>query len=346
MKITIVLPFLNLTGGVRLMLQYGTWLYEAGHQVTIAAPSWPYRFHFTRRQQFGEFRRGLRRGAVVGWMPVSAPTVRVPLIRSRFLPSADVVVATSWPTAFDVAALDDRCGRKVHVVMHHEGGTGPAARLQQVYRLPLARLTLSNAVRAELRNSFRCDVAGVLPCAVDSRVFFPEGGRSRDVVLMLHHPEPRKGAADGLEVLARVRARMPHVNVECCSTVPAAALPPWVRFRHQPGDGELRRLFSTAAAFLYPSRYEGFGLPPLEAMACGCPVVATRVGAVPDFISDGANGLLADVGDTARMTDGLLRLLADPLLAGRLAHNALATAASFSVDAGARRFEKALLDLM
>ena len=78
---------------------------------------------------------------------------------------------------------------------------------------------------------------------------------------------------------------------------------PWV------DDGERAALLRHAAAFAYPSRYEGFGFPPLEAMAVNVPVVATTAGALPEVIGDGA--LLVPPGDVDALADGLARVLAD-----------------------------------
>src|SRR5205823_3276573 len=73
---------------------------------------------------------------------------------------------------------------------------------------------------------------------------------------------------------------------------------------------QLRSLYRHAKAFIYPSRYEGFGIPPLEAMACGAPVIATRTGAIPEYGGDGA-ALLVDPGDRDALRDALARVLRD-----------------------------------
>lgn len=71
--------------------------------------------------------------------------------------------------------------------------------------------------------------------------------------------------------------------------------PPGTRFAGRVSDQDLRALYENAAVFLFPSRTEGFGLPPMEAMQCGCPVVSARAGAMPEVCGDGA--LLAPADD-------------------------------------------------
>jgi glycosyltransferase involved in cell wall biosynthesis len=68
----------------------------------------------------------------------------------------------------------------------------------------------------------------------------------------------------------------------------AAPLPPTVRRVGYVSDAELRALYEHAACFVHPSRYEGFGLPPLEAMACGCPVLAANAASLPEVCGDAA----------------------------------------------------------
>jgi len=80
-------------------------------------------------------------------------------------------------------------------------------------------------------------------------------------------------------------------------------------------------LLSVADLFLLPSAQESFGLAALEAMACGVPVVASRVGGLPEVVEDGVSGYLRAPDDTEGMAQAALALLSDPVL-----HDQFATA--------------------
>lgn len=99
-------------------------------------------------------------------------------------------------------------------------------------------------------------------------------------------------------------------------------------------DGELRALYQHAACLLFPSQYEGFGLPPVEAMACGCPVLAARGGAVQETCRDGA--LYFSSGDPRSIADTVAKLLDEPGLACAVRARGLDRAGELSWEASAR----------
>jgi N-acetyl-alpha-D-glucosaminyl L-malate synthase BshA len=94
----------------------------------------------------------------------------------------------------------------------------------------------------------------------------------------------------------------------------------------------MAELLQATDLFLLPSQTESFGLAALEAMACGAPVVATRVGGLPEVIEDGVNGILEPPGSVEAMARRAVDLLRDPARHQRMAEAALARAQEFSAE--------------
>lgn len=107
-----------------------------------------------------------------------------------------------------------------------------------------------------------------------------------------------------------------------------------VTYTGRVSDAELASLYGNAMAFACPSITEGFGLPPLEAMVMGCPVIATTGGAVPEVCGEAA--LYADPFDTAAWTAALTRVAGDPDLRADMARKSRVHASAFTWDAAAR----------
>ncbi len=93
-------------------------------------------------------------------------------------------------------------------------------------------------------------------------------------------------------------------------------------------DETLACLYSGAAAFVYPSLYEGFGLPILEAMACGCPVICSRAASMPEVAGDAA--LLIDPADADDLKASIERLMPDEVLRNRMRERGFARVREFS----------------
>jgi glycosyltransferase involved in cell wall biosynthesis len=117
-----------------------------------------------------------------------------------------------------------------------------------------------------------------------------------------------------------------------------------VRFFGFVPDRTLAALYRLASVFAFPSLYEGFGLPPLEAMACGTPVVTSRISSLPEVVGDGA--LLVDPYRVTEIADGLQRVLEDSALCAQLVARGAERAQAFSWERSVRAIHAGYLKVL
>jgi glycosyltransferase involved in cell wall biosynthesis len=137
----------------------------------------------------------------------------------------------------------------------------------------------------------------------------------------------RKNIARLFEAFAAIRPRYPHLTLvvggkrqwqtsEIDATFRRLQLESCVHFTGYLDDADLPALYSGARMFLFPSLYEGFGLPPLEAMACSTPVITSNVSSLPEVVGNAA--LLVDPFQVEEIAGAICRVLDDPVLADHL----------------------------
>jgi glycosyltransferase involved in cell wall biosynthesis len=159
-----------------------------------------------------------------------------------------------------------------------------------------------------------------------------------------------KGVYDLIDAVSRLRKVCPRLRVECAGDGDMARLKrraldlgvgAQVTMRGWIGERERESLLARATVFVLPSHFEAMPMSLLEAMAAGCPVIATRVGGIPDLVRDGDNGLLVPPGKPGALAAALQRLLGDRALAERLGRRARATiAARYTVERSLERLEQ------
>jgi glycosyltransferase involved in cell wall biosynthesis len=240
----------------------------------------------------------------------------------------------------------------------------PTAVAQLRVSMPLmvrraAVLTLSEYSKKTIVRRYRVSPEKVVvaPCAADP-MFRPLHDEARLVevrerygtgerfILCVGNLQPRKNLKTLIAAYVRLRradavrhrlvlvGRKAWLHDETFAAARASGYDEDLIFTGYVPDDDLVALFNAAEIFVYPSIFEGFGLPPLEAMACGTPVVTTNTSAIPETV--GGAAIMVDPLDVEAMATAIARVVDDANLRQRLSAEGLQRAAAFSWEATAR----------
>jgi len=180
----------------------------------------------------------------------------------------------------------------------------------------------------------------VIHHGLDHDRFFPDGRERQPFLLYPANRWPHKNHERLFQAVALVRRSRPELRLVLTGAGHAgSALPAGVETRGRVSDEELVDLYRSAFALVFPSLYEGFGTPTLEAMACGCPVASSTAGALSEVVGDAA--ALFDPGSAEAIADGIERALTEASLPDR----GVAHAARFTWAASARAHEAVYREL-
>jgi glycosyltransferase involved in cell wall biosynthesis len=306
MKITFLMPAYAWTpsGGYRVVYEYANRLALRGHSVSVVHPR---RLKFLSPAEIG-LRERLRKTKyrlvellstpVIDWQPINerVKLLFVPDSSDRHLPDADVLFATAWQTIPSVLRSSQAKGEKCYLIQGYETWMGPKELVDQTWREPINKIVISRWL-LELGNTIGAENLTHIPIAIDHltyRIVKPLSQRPRQVVMAVSWVRI-KGSEDGIKALEIAKRSFPDLRVKLFSN---SRRPPWVpQWMSYSQNPEQRRIveefYNGSSILLSPSLTEGFPLPPAEAAACGCAIVATDIGGHREYIQNNVTGLLS-----------------------------------------------------
>ena len=199
-------------------------------------------------------------------------------------------------------------------------------------------IAISRHVKESLveRMDLEPDRVEVIHLGLDHELFRPGDEPREPFLLYPANPWPHKNHERLFEALTRLRRERPGLRLVLTGTGLERLSPPaGVEVRGRVPREQLASLYRRASALVFPSLYEGFGQPPLEAMASGCPVACSTAGALPEVCGNAARYF--DPLSVDEMVEAVLTVLADP---DRLVQRGLERAAEFTWDACAHAHDR------
>lgn len=322
LRVIYVLQKTNVAGGHRDVFEHLNLLHDRGHDATLysleGTPTW-----FDLKAPVRTF---------LTYTQLTRALAKVPAIK----------VATWWETATPVWQASLRAGIPVYYIQDVEtayyDGAQERARAEVLasYRKEFHYLALSRWIQEQL-NTFGIS-ATLTPPWYNEDLFHPdpEVPRELNVLLAVGRSHPLKNLAMTIRAWQELD---PTPNLWLFGAEPAVGEGLAATYIREPADAEVAALYRRATVFVQTSRHEGFGLPVLEAMACGCPVICTLADGNADFCRDGMNCLTVPNNDAAVLARRLKQLLRDPALQDRLRQGGYATAATYRRAARAGSLE-------
>lgn len=299
----IVIPALSLEkgGGARFLYQLGNVLVDMGHDVEYIIP------------EIG----------AVDW-PARARITRVKEITPECFPPADFILPNFYPTVFP--AWQSQKGQVVRLSLVYEPLCIPNAEVSKsTYFIDAPIITISQWQRQLVLTQIGRD-STVISGGADPAFFYPQPklsnqtGRKNIFYIMRGAGYTWKGNEDFVKACVLLKETMADFDVYIVNPEPGNF---YFTYPHQllkaDNDYQMARLYAQADLFVYTSYYESFGLPSLEAMACGTAVATTDCGGNRDFTRNGENCMVVPPGDVGRLADAMHRLLSDDKLRQSLA---------------------------
>jgi len=354
-RLSFVLSSLWLSGGVLLVVEYANRLARRGWQVTLVTP----KDTLDPAVQALLADPRMIRESALSLPKQRSPQALLALARalSRAIPASDIIVATHTPTVVPVqwASRWDKKGRRVWLYMDYPEmfRARPMERALLHYAPAWFEsiATISQPLSEAVRPHARCPVVMTGSGVRRPDLFRPPAEpRHRHLparILYVGDERPRKGMREVLQAVAQVRRVLPDVLLVIASKMPCSfdlTIPH--EFHLCPSDETLARLYQTSEVLVSASWGEGLGYPPMEAMACGTPVVLTNSQGVLDYARNGENCLLVPPQDAPAIERALLQVLTDPALAQRLAQQGPEITRRYSWDSAVERFEAAVKPLL
>jgi glycosyltransferase involved in cell wall biosynthesis len=334
MKVAFLLPSCGIGGGCRAVMEFANGLLALGHTVRIIYKE-EQPVSLTKR-----IYRSLKYGRSTNWLDSFKGSIEKygeNLEFSSFSPG-EIVVSMCSQTTLDAWRLPETVKKVFHC---HGAEYENWDRFMAAINLPMPKIAISNHVK-KIIEKYSCEKGlEVIPNGIHHDEYFVDDSVERKGVGGCVRYSHSKDPVTTIRVFSELRKQLPDIPLFSFGAGKNEKQLKLV-YTHNPTVEQGRRIYNSCKVWFLTSVQEGFGLPVLEAMACGCVVVSTLSGGPADMIRDGHNGFLVEVGNYGGAVYRIKQILNNNEMRMQMARNAIDSAKEFSWGKSAKELEQTL----
>lgn len=350
MKVNFLLPHFGIrpAGGFKIAYQYANYLASCGFDVSIIHVGSIDRGVVKYAKYIKSYIKKVIKSNTWFLFNKKIKLIYVPSLVNGFIPNADITVATAWQTAKALEGLSKEKGRKLYLIQHYEVWNGSKEEVDRTWEYNDMHKILISKWLVNMAKEMKIDNFTYIPNALDHNKFkLINCIENRDLVIsMMYSDVDWKGSKEGLLALNRVKEKHPEIKVKFFGKCGKPNnLPNWIEYYEDPKQEVLiSDIYNKSAIFICTSWFEGWGLPPMEAMACGCAVVTTDNGGVNDFAIHNKTALVCKVKDIEDMSNKIFELVRNEGLRVRLAKDGNRYVKNFTWEKSFAKFKAVILE--
>jgi len=339
MEITFILAGDSRSGGVKAPIQAASLLLERGHDVRLLVNQ----KQESIKASIRDFYLRIRYPHGSSWLHLFKGKIEkfVDLTQCKFEEN-EIVVAHGWWAKREFRRLKKTGIIKVHYIH----GVASRDLVKDAWSENVHKIAVASYLEDAVKEICGQKVLAVVPNGIDATEYFPSVPENQrngvgTIFGIGYHKDPQTV----LGVLEELRRTRPEVPLRVFGACRRPKEIPRRIYHRLPSVEKTREIYSRSLVWFLGSCSEGFSSPILEAMACGCAVVATDCGGPRDIIADRENGFLVEVGNVRQIVDRIKLLLDDPGLRQQFVQKSRETVTKFSWDNSVDKLERVLSSL-
>jgi len=333
MKINFLLPCFGTRplGGFRIVYQYANKFAEKGHNVSIIYASgrenkllfFAMRFIVLFLKDVFPLHKSIRKSYVFK-------------LNNNTIPNADATVATACTTAVALNSCSESKGKRIYLIQHYETWSMPLDMLNETWRYKNMKKIVISKYLKDIGENLGVFDTTYIPNSIDCNLFrlTKDISNRKYNVSMMYSDQEIKGSKYGLQAVEMLKKKYPDFSVVFFGVKSKSKeIPKWIDYIKNPSQEFLvNNIYNNSSIYLCSSVSEGWGLPPMEAMACGASVVTTDNGGISDFCINGENALICEVKKPEQMAECIERIYSNADLHAFLVKRGLEKVKEFSLD--------------